>query len=67
MMDLTCRLIESKFCLSSLEDVDRVESAPSDDAKSFRISSGTTPAISWMSRGVIGACGTVEDESLDAD
>ena len=67
MIDLTCCLIESKFRCSSLWDVGRVESTPSDDAKLFMASSGTTPAISWTSRVVIGAGGTVEDDSLDAD
>jgi len=67
MMDLTCCLIESKLCTSCLDDVDRVDSAPSDDTKLFMTSSGTTPAISWISRGVIDAGGIVEEESLDAD
>ena len=67
MMDLACCLIESKFCFSMFEGVDRVGSTPNDEAKSFITSSGTTPAISWMSRGVMGTGGTVEEESLDAD
>lgn len=65
-MDLTCCLIELKFP-SCLEEVNRVDSAFSDDAKSPMTSSGTTPAISWISRSVIGVGGTVEEESLDAD
>lgn len=65
MMDLTCCLIESKFCFSDLDD--GVESTPSDNAKPFITSSGTTPAISWISRGAIGAGGSVEVASLDAD
>jgi hypothetical protein len=67
MIDLTCCLIESKFCFLDPEVVDGFESTPSDNAKPFMTSSGTTPAISCMSRGAIGAGGSVEVASLDAD
>lgn len=67
MTDLTCRLIESKPFFSDLIDSDGSEPIPNDDTKSFMASSGTTPAISWMSRGVIGAGGSVEEASLEAD
>lgn len=59
--------MESKFCFSDFDDVDGGVIIPSDEAKLFMTSSGMTPAISWISREVIGAGGTVEEASLDAD
>jgi hypothetical protein len=42
-------------------------SIPRTAAKSFTTESGTTPAISWMSVGVMGVGGVVEDERREAD